>query len=326
MTAVLVTGATGFTGGHLARRLKSSGRAVRVFVRSAADTQRLAAEGFDVAQGNLTSPEAVDRAVQGCETVFHVAALYRSDRLPDQAFFDVNVGGTRNVLDAAQRHGVRRVVHISTGGVHGRIVHPPANEEAPVNPRDPYQQSKLEGERLARSYFANGLAGSVVRPTGIYGPGDTRFLKLFRTVARRQFMMLGAGTALYHMTYIDDLVDGILLCAERPQAAGETFLIGGPEVVTITELVNRIADALGVPRPRRHLPLWPFQLAAPVCQAVCRAVGVQPPLYPRRLEFFTDNRAFDISKARRLLSYEPRVSLDEGIRRTVEWYREHRVL
>lgn len=318
----LVTGATGFTGGHLIRRLKAEGYVVRVFARPGPRAQALAAEGFEMVTGDLGDAAAIDRAVADCELVFHVAALYRSDNVADRAFFDINVEGTRRLLDVARRHGVRRVIHTSTAGVHGHVAHPPADETAPFAPRDAYQQSKCEGERLAQQFFRQGLAGVIVRPVGIFGPGDTRFLKLFRAIARRQFVMLGKGHALYHMTYIDNLIDGFLLCARHPAAVGETFLIAGPQATTLQELTTRIAQALGVAAPRRHLPLWPFQLAAPVCQAVCRAIGVEPPLYPRRLEFFSDDRAFTIDKARRLLGYAPQVSLDEGLSRTAQWYRE----
>ena len=326
MTSVLVTGATGFTGGHLARRLLREGWRVRVLVRTQPAAKRWQTDGAEAVIGDLTDAAAVDRTVAGCEVVFHVAALYRTEGLPERLFQTVNVEGTRHLLEAAQRHGVRRVVHTSTVGVHGHIARPPADESYPFGPRDSYQQSKCDGERLAQQFFVNGLAGTIVRPVGIYGPGDTRFLKLFRAIARRRFVMLGRGETLYHMTYVDDLIDGMLLCARHPSATGQVFIIAGEQAVTLNELVRRIAAALDVPAPRWRLPLWPFQLAAPICQRACRAIGVEPPLYPRRLEFFSDSRAFTIDKAKRLLGYQPRVGLDEGIRRTTTWYRAHGAL
>jgi nucleoside-diphosphate-sugar epimerase len=124
------------------------------------------------------------------------------------------------------------------------------------------------------------------------------------------------------MTFIDDLIDGILLAAQHPAAVGKVYLIAGEKAVTLNELVARIAEALNVARPKLRFPLWPFELAAPVCQKLCRAIGVEPPLYPRRLEFFSDDRSFTIEKARREIGYKPKVSLQEGIRRTGEWYRK----
>lgn len=326
MSRVLVTGASGFTGGHLARRLQALGHQVRVLLRSPAAGKDAHAAGFEVVTGDLRDAQAVDQAVAGCELVFHVAALFRTERVPDHLFFEVNREGTRHVFESAQRHGVRRVVHISTGGVHGHIAQPPANEDYPYGPRDPYQQSKLEGELLARSYFEKGVGGSVVRPIGVYGPGDTRFLKLFRAIHKGWFVMLGRGQTLYHLTYIDDLIEGILRCGEHPAAEGEVFIIGGERFVSLQEFVRTIAAALQVPAPRWHLPLWPFRLAAPICQSVCRTIGIEPPLYPRRLEFFTDDRAFDITKARRVLGYVPQVSLEDGLRRTVTWYQHQGLL
>jgi len=166
----------------------------------------------------------------------------------------------------------------------------------------------------------------MVRPAGIYGPGDRRFLKLFRTVARRTFRMIGSGDTLYHMTYVDDLVNGILLAGQVPGAVGEVFTIAGPQYTTLRELVDHLADALGVPHPRGRIPYAPVHALAVACEKVSRGLGVSAPIYPRRVEFFAKDRAFDISKARRLLGYEPEVDLPEGLARTAAWYRANGLL
>lgn len=254
-------------------------------------------------------------------TVYHVAAAYRQEHADQFEFHRVNVEATRNLLEAAGERGVGRFVHCSTVGVQGHIEHPPATEEYRFAPGDHYQRSKLEGELVARAYGARGLPVVVVRPVGIYGPGDTRFLKLFRAVDRGRFVMIGSGRTLYHLTYVDDLVDGILRAGTRPEAVGEVFTIGGPRYTTLSELVAIVARVLGRPRPRLRVPLAPVLLAATVCERICRAIGVDPPLYPRRVEFFANDRAFDIAKARRLLGYEPRVDLEAGLARTASWYR-----
>ena len=317
----LVTGATGFTGGHLARELRRRGYAVRALTRRGSDTSGLADHGIELCEGQLVNLDDVTRAMQGVGVVFHIAAAYREAKHPDSYYFDVNVGGTKHILDAARSEGVSRVVHCSTAGVHGEVTTIPADENAPMNPGDVYQDSKLEGERMAMAEFERGLPGVVFRPVGIYGPGDTRFLKLFRTIANRRFRMFGSGEVLYHLTYIDDLVDGIILCGESPQALGETFLLAGPRYTTLNELVRLVAEAVERPAPRGRLPLWPLLTAATVCEVACRPLGIDPPLHRRRCDFFTKDRAFTSEKARRMLGYQPRVDLDVGLKRTADWYR-----
>jgi dihydroflavonol-4-reductase len=318
----LVTGATGFTGGHLAAAVVDRGYRVRALVRPGTDGSVLEARGIDVIAGDITRGGDVDRATAGTDVIYHLAALFRTAGHPDSAYRAVHVDGTRHVLDAASRHGVGRVVHCSTAGVHGAVRELPCHEASPMNPGDIYQETKLEGELLARSAFREGLPGVVVRPVGIYGPGDLRFLKLFRAVRSRRFRMFGSGEVPYHLTYIDDLVDGFLLCGERPEALGETYILAGDEYVSLNELVRRVAEAVDVRPPRGRLPLWPLLASATVCEAVCRPLGIDPPLHRRRVEFFVHPRAFTNEKARRELGFTPRVALPDGLRRTADWYFE----
>ncbi len=322
----LVTGATGFTGGHLARTLAAGGTPVRALVRPASlarpETRALRELGIEIAAGDLTDGAAVSAACDGCDVVYHIAATYREAGQPDRAYAAINVDGTRHVLEGALSGGVRRVVHCSTGGVHGHIAHPPADEDAPFGPGDVYQETKLAGERLAREFGERrGLDVTIVRPIGIYGPGDTRFLKMFRGIARGRFPILGGGRVFYHLTFISDLVNGFLLAGTRREAAGRTYLISGPRYTTMNELAGRIATAVGGRPPWIRLPAWPFWLAGAACEAVCVPLHLAPPIYRRRVDFYTKSRAFDSSRARRELGYEPMVDLDEGLKITADWYR-----
>jgi len=203
------------------------------------------------------------------------------------------------------------------------VDNPPANEDSPLKPGDIYQVTKLEGEEIARE-TANrcGVELTIARPSGIYGPGDRRLLKLFRNVVRR-FPILGSGEIYYHLTYIDDLVEGFRLCGEHPAAAGRTYILAGGEVTTLNQIMTLIAEVAGVRPPAIRLPVWPFWAAGAVCEAICVPLGIEPPLYRRRVDFFTKSRAFDITRARAEIGYAPRVSLREGITRTLAWYREH---
>jgi len=185
---VLVTGATGFTGGHLARALASGGYAVRAFVRDPAQAASFSDfPGIEPAVGTLEDRASLDRAVRGIDVVYHIAAIYRQAGLPDARYRAINATAVRSVIEAAAAAGAKRVVHCSTVGVHGDVEHPPANEDAPLRPGDVYQETKVEGEAVARAAAADtGLEVVIARPTGIYGPGDRRLLKLFRGVARRR--------------------------------------------------------------------------------------------------------------------------------------------
>jgi dihydroflavonol-4-reductase len=317
---VLVTGATGFTGGHLARTLAARGDTVRALVRSAAPT--LAAAGIETVPGDLRDAPSIERAARGVDVVYHIAAIYRQAGLRDQEYRAVNAAAVRTVIEAAATAGVRRVVHCSTVGVHGDISHPPAAEDAPLKPGDIYQVTKLEGERIAREAAEDTeMEVVIVRPTGIYGPGDRRLLKLFRGVARGRFPILGSGKIYYHLTYIDDLVEGFRLCASVPAAAGRTYILAGAEVTTLNELVAIVAEEAHVKPPGLHLPVWPVWVAGALCEAVCVPLGIEPPLYRRRVDFFTKSRAFDISRARAELGYAPKVGLHEGVAMTLAWYR-----
>ena len=322
---VLVSGTTGFTGGHLARSLAGRGVEVRGLVRPVSRERAAALDeaGVEVVLGDLTDASSLVPACDGVDIVYHIAATYRTAGQRAATYRAVNAYGTCALLDAARAAGVTRFVHCSTVGVHGHVENPPANEDAPLAPGDIYQKTKLEGERLARSAGRAGpMEVVVVRPTAIYGPGDTRFLKMFRGIATRRFPMLGAGAVSYHLTYIDDLVEGLRLCGETPAAAGRTYVLAGPCYTTLAELVRVIADELDVAPPRWHFPVWPVWVAGALCEAVCVPLGVEPPLYRRRVDFFTKNRAFDAARARQELGFTPVVDLVEGVRRTAAWYRE----
>jgi len=319
---VLVTGAGGFTGGALARELARRGNEVRGLVRAGSDASHLVEAGITVLEGDIRDADQVARAAAGVDVIYHVAAVYRTAGHSDSYYREVNVGGVEHVIAAARRHAVKRVVHCSTIGVHGDVKENPCRETSPFNPGDVYQQTKLDGERVAREAFQNDVPGVVFRPAAIYGPGDMRFLKLFRAIYRGRFRMIGDGETLYHMVYIDDLVDGIILCGEHPDAAGRTYILAGPDSIPIKRLAALIAGAVGVPLRAGRIPVWPVMAAAAVCEAVCRPLGAEPPLYRRRVAFFTKNRAFSSEKAMREIGYDPKTDAGEGIRRTAQWYKD----
>jgi nucleoside-diphosphate-sugar epimerase len=321
MAKVLVTGGTGFTGSHLCRRLLQEGNEVRVLVREQSDRSILDNLPIDWVAGDLSDCAALERATEGVEIVYHIAALFRPENVTRQQMWAVNVEGSKNLLEAAVKSQVGRFVHCSTVGVHGDIQNPPATEETPYAPGDYYQESKTEGEKIALQYAREGRLPVVIfRPGGIYGPGDLRFLKLFKGIKTGRFVMFGSGEILYQLIYIDDLIEGILRCGTEPAAVGNTYILTGNAPVTLNQLVAAIATVVKVPPPRWRLPVMPLYWAGFVCEVLCKPLGINPPLYRRRVDFFRKTRSFDIAKAKRELKFEPKVDLKTGLERTAQWY------
>ena len=328
MIRVWISGASGFVGRHLAERLLKEGCRVTCLVRKeGATAEKLRRLGAEIVRGDLGQPETFRGSLSAVDWVFHVAAAYRDGGTSRDTFWRVNVEGTRALLDFSSREGVKRFVYCSTVGVHGDNPGRPLNEEDPCLPYEDYGKSKLAAEELvAEAFRQTGLETVILRPVGIYGPGDWRLAKLFASIARKRFVLIGPGRNRYHLTYIDDLVEGFWLCARTAAAAGQTYIIGGGDVPTVAELSREIARQLGHKLPSLHVPFWPVYCLAAGCEAVCRPLGISPPLFRRRLDFFARSRWFDIGKAGRELGYQPRIGLQEGVSRTIEWYRKEGIM
>ena len=323
---ILVTGATGFAGSHLAKRLVKEGYNLRVLVRKTSDLSRIKDLKLDIVYGDLRDKKSVNTALKGVDLVYNIAASYQDYNLSNDDYWAINYKGTKNLLDASVKYKIKRFVHCSTTGVLGDVKEI-ANENAPYNPCDIYQETKAEAEKLVLEYYKKyNLHVVVVRPTGIYGPGDKRFLKLIKAINERKFFMIGKGDKLYHLTYIDDLVNGFILAGIKENAVGQVYNIGGPRSVKMNDFVLLISKTLKVPASKIKIPIFPVLAFSWICDKFLRPLGIKPPIVPRRLDPFRKNRAFDISKAKRELGYKPKVDLKEGIKRTVQWYKENGLL
>lgn len=318
---ILITGGLGFLGSHISSRLSASGETVRILARPQAQATQ-GASPREVVWGDIRDAQAVDRAVQGAQVVIHLASNFRKGGSDGKEAHAVNVEGTRNVLQACSRHGVRQLIHCSTIGVHGSVLEIPANENTPFNPLDLYQETKLQAEQeVWKHHRETGLPITVVRPISMFGPGDRRMLKLFRMIQKGRFVMVGEGDALFQPAYIDDVVDGFVRCLHNDKAVGEAFVVGGDEYVPLRDLVGMIANELGVAPPRLRVPLRPILTLADLCEKCFVPFGLEPPLHRRRVSFFQNNRAFSIDKARRVLGFQPQMSLRDSLRATIGWYR-----
>jgi dihydroflavonol-4-reductase len=321
---ILITGAAGFTGISLAQSLSAAGHRVRGLIRNRDQAGALERAGVTTVEGDIRDPAVIRQATEGIDTVYHLAAVFRHAGVPDSEYREVHVDATRQLVELSAAAGVHRLVHCSTVGVHGSVSgEAPATEDAPFHPMDIYQETKLEGELVAlQTADRAGIPLTVVRPGPIYGPGDRRLFKLIGGVARKRFRLLGDGSPHFQMVYIDDLIEGFRLAAAAPIAAGRTYILAGNEALTLKELVQEIASVAHVASPRFQLPVWPFWLAGALCEAICVPLGIEPPIFRRRVKFFTSNRWFDISRARTELGFAPKVPLRDGIRRTLDSYRQ----
>jgi len=317
----VVTGASGFIGAHLVRRLLDLGTRVRVLVRSDAQRAQFQTDAIDVVVGDLRDKSSLARLCNGADVVFHLGSTMAFN-LTDADVCDINVGGTQRLIQLAIAEQVPRFVLVSSGGVHHNPFGEALDEESQVQPENIYLDSKLQAEAIARElYRSNPGCLTIVRPSLVYGPGDWRRLKLFRAVVRGYFMMIGPGTTFVHPVYCEDLVDGLLL-AGGDRGRGETFLLGGPQPLSLQAFVNTIADVAGKALLPLKIPAWPVRLVAIVCESACRPFGLSPFLSPRRLSFFLKHRRYDIGKARTILGYDPPTSVTDGVGRTLSWYKE----
>jgi 2-alkyl-3-oxoalkanoate reductase len=321
---ILVTGGTGFTGTALVRRLVQEGHdVVALDYKEGLQCDALRAMGATVHIGTVTDAAAVDRCMAGVEVVHHLAAAFRELNVPEQYYYDVNVNGTRTVLDAAVKHGVKRFIYCSTCGVHGNVAHPPAGEDAPITPADYYQRTKYEAEPVVLEYHRRGLASVILRPAAIYGPGDPeRFFMIFKRAKTGTFPMFGRGRTLYHPLYIDNLVDAFLLVQQPGVGDGRAYLIADEEYWPIETIVTKVGEALQTPLAIKHYPVMPLVIAGHVFETICKPFKITPPIFPRRVDWYRQNRAFDITRAKNEIGYRPAIGLDEGLRRTAAWYRE----
>ena len=324
---LLVTGGTGFIGSHLAEEGRRRGAEVVVLgltdrPEEQANIEALRRQGVEIVSGSITDPALCGRAMRGVTHVFHLAVAMREGGKRDEFFERVNLDGTRHLLEAATAGGVARFVYCSTIGIYGHRAPGVTREDSPLAPGNVYERSKVAAEALVREVgAATGLPFTILRPADVYGPRDQRLLKLFRGVSRGRFPLFGSGSGRRHMVYVDDVVSAFFRACEREEALGEALIVAGPRSCTLRELIALVQEATGSRRYGIRLPLAPMLATAAVVEDACQALGLDPPIYRRRMDFFWSDSEFDTSRARRVLDWAPAVDLPEGIRRTAEAYR-----
>ncbi len=317
----LITGANGFLGAHLARRLAQRGDVVRCLVRRSGSADALRGLDVELVEGDVTEPASLDPAMRDVEVVFHLAGIRRAPIR--RTFFEVNAEGTRHVCDAMVRAGARRLVLAGSLAASGpATVDRPKREEDPFEPREWYGESKAEAERIAFTW-RDRLEVTSIRPVRIMGPGDRENLPFFKIVQRGLKLDLLGPPRPIAFVDVDDVVDLALLLAERSEAVGEAFFCTG-EALTLQQMQDLLAESLGV-KPRR-IPVPPLVLQglAVAADVVSRTTGKHLPLN-RKLARQLLAPAWTCSeeKAERVLGFHHTRGIADSIRRSAEWYRAH---
>ena len=323
---VLVTGATGFLGSHVVDLLLKRGESVRALVRPGEAADRLARAGVEIRRGDLWDPASLEAAVRGVDRVLHCAAR-TGVWGPRSEFERTNVRGVQTLMELALASGVRRFVHVSSIAVFGADIRGVADETTPTRMEpDPYSWSKLMGERVVEQAICERhLPATIVRPGWIYGPRDVgSFARFAAKIQQGSMVLIGSADNHLPLVYVRDVAQGILLSSEAVQAVGRTYVLVSDEPVTQREYLNAIAVELGVRPPARHIP---YRLALAL-GAVAEGLGhldrrqAPPPLTRYGVQLLGGENRFVISRARNELGFVPAVSLAEGVRRSVAWYRQ----
>jgi nucleoside-diphosphate-sugar epimerase len=321
---VLVTGASGFLGGHLARRLLDRGDRVRILARPNSNLEHLRGADLSVIEGSLEDPKALLRGADGVEVIFHAAAL-STDWAPWNAFRSVNVDGLKNFLAAAATTPrLRRFVHISSTDVYG-FPACPGDEDAPlVSGGIAYAESKILGERLVWQARDEGLPVTVLRPSTIYGPRSKDWVTLIADALKKRTMMfIGRGDVHAGLLYVDNAVDGILAAAESPLTTGKAYNLRDEGSETWRDYVEALAGGLGLRVPSLHVPQGvAFATASALEWAYALGRVRRRPLLTRHLVLLlTRSLAFSIARAQRDFGFATRIRFHEGMARTVAWLR-----
>lgn len=322
---VLVTGATGYTGTVLVKKLLGIGVNVRAVARESSNIAPLKNLPITWLSGEVFDERTIRSAMEGVHYVFHVAAAFRDPKSTEQDYRNVHLKSTQLIVaEAQQNREFKRLVHVSTMGVHGHIEHPPGDEMSPFRPGDGYQRTKAEAELWLKDFAGvNDFPYTIIRPCAIYGPGEKRLLKLYRMATKKLFPILGQGKCWYHLVHVDDLVGAMIVAATEPRALGEAFIVGSSEPIQLEEMAAIIAREYKHRLRIVRLPITPFFLLGDICEAICKPLKINPPIYRRRVAFYSKDRNFSTAKMREVLGYLPLYENERGIVESARWYRDN---
>ncbi|MEC4894926.1 MAG: NAD(P)-dependent oxidoreductase [Oscillatoria sp. PMC 1051.18] len=321
---VLVTGGTGFLGKRLAGKLKQLNYEVTVLGRNTIIGKQLASEGLNFIPVDLQNPQATIAACQKQDYIFHCAAL-SSPWGKYQDFYNANVIGTKNIIQACQTHQIKRLIHISTTAVYFDFTHRfniKENSPLPSKPANHYAKTKLLAETEINQATKQGLPAIIIRPRGIFGPGDTAILpRLIRASQSFGIPFINDGQACIDITYIDNVVDALLLCKDAPdKSLGKIFNISNDEPMKLAKILRMLFSKLDFPLKTKRFSYPTAYGLATILENLGKIMGKEPLLTRYTVGLLAFSQTLDISAAKEELGYQPSISIEEGLNRFVSFH------
>ncbi|MBI2508163.1 NAD(P)-dependent oxidoreductase [Candidatus Woesearchaeota archaeon] len=322
----LVTGATGFVGNYLIEELLKHNYKVTCLVRKEIKLNNQ--DKVNLVISDITNKRGVDEAVKGKDIVFHLVGIGNISALSRNSyekFREINVEGTRNVLDACEKYKVKKIVYLSSTAAMGLIKKPIINENDICNPKTPYQKSKYESEQLIKEYIQRyNLPVIILRPTMIYGPRmkHGQILKIYKIMKRGFFPFVDGGNATIPAVHVKDVVNAIVAAAKNGRV-GETYILAGDDNKNLREIVSIIQIKGNLKVVKINLPKSFLKIPVFILQNLSLIININPPMTLQRLNSFTFNRVFDISKAKKELKWEPKIGIEQGLEETVNYFMEN---
>jgi len=326
ITKILVTGSTGFVGGHLVRMLHQKGYKVRCLARPQSDTSKFRDLDVEIVQGNIFDIKTVHRITNNVDVIFHLIGGGNVSTITRRGLVrlrHLNVFSLKNILEAVKKKPIDKIIHFSSISAMGVQKNVTLTEKSPCKPKIPHEIAKRESEEMAIKYFKKYKTPVVIlRPSQIYGPEDIKseILLLVRLVKRHIFPFIGGGDFYMPLVYVTDVVN----CAINAMLfgePGETYIVSDERSYTLKEIIKEIANNIPVKYPGFYVPTKMAKLLIFPVEKLCKYVGVEPPFTIYRIDSITSNRFVSINKAKEKLFYKPIVNLQTGMQRTITWYK-----